>query len=113
MAKEAPRGARGSTGARKIAAPALAAGRKARLPGVDQRLDLCPEGLRVAGQHVQSLFTAQRAFSFPAGLPRGTLSFGLSLALVTGFGGGVQQLGHCAPGTAVIGCVGFTVESAL
>jgi len=31
---------------------------------------------------------------------------------VTGFGGGVQQFGHPAPGTAVAGGVGFAAESA-
>lgn len=38
--------------------------------------------------------------------------FGPPLALVAGFGGGVQELGHPAPGMAVAGGVGFTAEPA-
>jgi hypothetical protein len=38
--------------------------------------------------------------------------FGPPLALVTGFGGGVQEFGHSAPGTAVAAGVGLTAEPA-
>src|SRR6266516_2964304 len=37
---------------------------------------------------------------------------GPPLALVTGFGGGEQEFGHPAPGTAVAAGVGFTAEPA-
>src|SRR6266571_1582173 len=41
--------------------------------------------------------------------PRG---FGPPLTLVAGFGGGVQQFGHRAPGAAVAGGAGFAAEPA-